>query len=422
MSSSIFKCNFCQQEFNLKSNLTTHLKTAKYCLELQGKDSSICCQFCHKSFATKYTVAVHQQNCIDRVRLEFEMKLAKTVEESDEKLQQTLFSTAQQYEDKLSSIVQQYEDKLLTTKQIYEEKIASLTHQYETQLSSSVQKHEMSSQRYQDLLLEKDKHIEMLNKHIGDFNKSTNQSLVEIAKQKNSTVINNNNQQITKTQNNTQYNLFGPLNLTQEHVRAIIEQHLTTEVIGDGQVGLANMIHDKLLTNAQKQPLYVRTDINRNHFGYQNATGEFVRDPKAQTLKKAIITAGVGAKAIDKVRSAFAKDSAKLNAYLPMALEINDLRHKDAKFRQQLTILSPDCKDVHIICGDSDDDDEDEDQDENVDNVEDDKNVGQAGDVEAEIPEVDEENIPNIPNIPNVNDCEMTECADASDASDSNHT
>lgn len=335
-SQTPIKCTFCDQEFTEKKRLNFHLKTALYCLERQGKQASENCKYCLKPFSTKYTLAAHSQNCVDRVRIESEEKLQEVKQQYEEHLAITI----QTYEEKLSSTITTLQEKLVDTVELYEDKIANLIEQHETQL-----------QHLKERLADKDDHMKMINK-----------SLVEVAKQKtvttNITTNNNNsNQHITKTQNNHQYNLFGPLNLSQEHVKAIIDQHLTPEVIGDGQVGLANMIHAKLLTNEQNQPLYVRTDINRNHFGYQNAMGEFVRDPKAQTLKKAILTANVGAKAIDTVRSVFAKDAVKLNAYLPMALEINSLRHKDAKFRQQLTILAPDYKGID---DDSDDDDEEE--------------------------------------------------------------
>lgn len=355
---SSFKCQFCNQEFGHKSNLYSHLKSARYCLELQGKDTSINCRFCHKSFSTVKTCFFHEQGCTDRIRVEYEQKIAETVEKYEGRLfasqqqieitqqqcQQQIESTHHQHQQQLEAVHQQCDERIAYNTRILEEKIASL----------------------QEQLAEKDKLIEKMwadrNTQIDKFS----HNLTELAKNSNSTTNHiNNTSQVTKT-TNKQYNLYGPLNLSPEHVTAIIDKYLTAEVIGDGQVGLANMLHEKLLTNEFKQPLYVRTDINRNHFGFQMADGSFVRDPKAQLLKTAIVKANVGAKAIDTVRSAFAKDSARLNAYLPMAIEINDLRHKDSKFRNQLSAISAGCKDFPKGDGDDEEDEEEEDKDEDA--------------------------------------------------------
>lgn len=319
------QCQFCQHTFVNKSSLRLHQKTAKFCFQLQGKSNDNCkCQYCNLELSSVQRLTTHLQSCTERIKCLNEEKMNEQRQFYERELERITIDKAK-WEDHFQRLLSEKEE------------------QFQRQLAEK-------EEQMQRMLADKDKQIEMFYKH-------STSSLVEVAKQKTITTTTNNT--VNNNIKNTNYNIHGPLNLSPEHVEAIIKQYLTTEVIGDGQVGLANMIHAKLLTNEQNQPLYVRTDINRNHFAYQDDHGAIIRDPKAQSVKKAMINAKVGEKAIDTVRAAFAKDSAKLNAYLPMAIEINSLRHKDAKFRQQLTLLSPDCK----IDSSSSDEDEDEDDD-----------------------------------------------------------
>lgn len=105
MSSIGYTCQFCHKTFNHKSNLSTHLSSAKYCLELQGKEKiALDCEFCKKGFANKYTLAIHHQSCEDRVKVEFENKIAETVK----------------------NLTGLYEQQILTNSLLYNEKIAHL--------------------------------------------------------------------------------------------------------------------------------------------------------------------------------------------------------------------------------------------------------------------------------------------------------
>lgn len=47
-----YKCEFCCKEFSTKTNLNTHQKTAKYCLEKQGMlFNNFNCEYCNKTFS-----------------------------------------------------------------------------------------------------------------------------------------------------------------------------------------------------------------------------------------------------------------------------------------------------------------------------------------------------------------------------------
>lgn len=55
------ECKYCNTVFNSKSNLTSHQKNAKYCLELQGKNkrTEFVCDICNKNFTSKRSLNEH---------------------------------------------------------------------------------------------------------------------------------------------------------------------------------------------------------------------------------------------------------------------------------------------------------------------------------------------------------------------------
>ena len=60
-------CNYCDKLFTTLSNLTTHKKTAKYCLKIQGLDSTVAvllvCEFCNKESTQKANHERHLKVC-----------------------------------------------------------------------------------------------------------------------------------------------------------------------------------------------------------------------------------------------------------------------------------------------------------------------------------------------------------------------
>lgn len=135
------------------------------------------CMYCLDMFSNKTNLGVHQQTCLARTKWENDAKVLELT---------------QHYEDKLTQLSNLYEDKINEMKKIHEQQIAQL-------------------------------------QFWADKNHS---SLVEIAKQRT---------QITNHVHNTKntFNISGPLDLSQEKVCMVLDKHLTTDVIGDGQRGLA---------------------------------------------------------------------------------------------------------------------------------------------------------------------------------------
>ena len=60
----MYKCDFCDKEFKTKSSFNFHQKTAKYCLEKQGKENNdYKCNYCKKIFSRKEVLENHTEIC-----------------------------------------------------------------------------------------------------------------------------------------------------------------------------------------------------------------------------------------------------------------------------------------------------------------------------------------------------------------------
>jgi len=76
-----FECEFCKTGFTKKSNLSSHQKTTKYCLEIQKNSIDInnICEYCNKNFNTKRSLDKHLETCKEKEKknkekIKFELK------------------------------------------------------------------------------------------------------------------------------------------------------------------------------------------------------------------------------------------------------------------------------------------------------------------------------------------------------------
>ena len=63
-------CKYCDKSFIKRGNLYKHQRTAKYCLEQQGKDLSAVvkqCSYCSKKFTRDDAMIRHQNTCSERI-------------------------------------------------------------------------------------------------------------------------------------------------------------------------------------------------------------------------------------------------------------------------------------------------------------------------------------------------------------------
>jgi hypothetical protein len=82
---SKYICEYCNNEFSHRQNMTNHQRKAKYCLKLQGIESveDFKCDSCDKSFTQKITLERHLNIC---KTFDISKKNTKTISEYDKKI------------------------------------------------------------------------------------------------------------------------------------------------------------------------------------------------------------------------------------------------------------------------------------------------------------------------------------------------
>ena len=111
------ECEFCKKIFSIKGNLLYHQKTAKYCLELQGKNvgANFNCEYCNKSLTQRSSLDDHLNVCKEKKRqiqndLEKEhMLIVKKLESEIAKVKRT---EQRNYQDKIEEKEKYYKEKI----------------------------------------------------------------------------------------------------------------------------------------------------------------------------------------------------------------------------------------------------------------------------------------------------------------------
>ena len=81
------ECQFCKNKFTTLKILTTHQKSAKYCIKLQGvKGKSFNCDFCTKKFTQKVDLERHYTICINKRLKDLENEYIYKINEKDKQI------------------------------------------------------------------------------------------------------------------------------------------------------------------------------------------------------------------------------------------------------------------------------------------------------------------------------------------------
>jgi plasmid stabilization system protein ParE len=231
------KCNHCSKDFSSKSALTTHQKTAKYCLDLQGKTiediETFICNFCDKEFTLKCVLIKHMERCKNKKyedeKIKFEEE--KTFEKQIEELKETIIDK----DEKINELKIEIRD----LKNNFENKIES-----------------------------KDEYISKLEAKIEKL-ENTIAKIAEKPTTTNNTTTNNNQKYQQIIQNLTP--------ITEEHYIEI-QDMLTEEHILNGIQGYieatSHIFEDKA----------VCTDLSRKIIKYKDSQGNIITDPKMDRL------------------------------------------------------------------------------------------------------------------------------------------
>ncbi len=109
------ECKFCKSMFSNKSALNNHMKTAKYCLDIQNvKPLENKCKGCGKNFLKKFNYDRHIQSCIkikfseefseERQELKEEINRLLTINSMHESTIKNLHDQIKELQDKLENV------------------------------------------------------------------------------------------------------------------------------------------------------------------------------------------------------------------------------------------------------------------------------------------------------------------------------
>jgi hypothetical protein len=285
-------CDFCNKSFSTKGNLISHQKTAKYCLEIQGiEKSDFKCEYCSKTFTVRKVLNEHYRSCKE-----------KKNQKQDE------------------------------VKQIFNNNL-NLTKKFEKDIN-----------KYKRIVDDHKKEIAEKDRYIADL-KSTIEELKQKIEKFENALISSSKTTTTNNTTTTNHNniVINSLDLSREKVEKMIENHLTSKVIGQGQVGLALMTYEHLLKDENGNPTYKCVDPARQIFEYVNKDGDVVKDVKANKLIGALVDSkNLGKKTRENAEKLWTDengniDNERFNAFVMKSTEISNLESENSKFRSTLT-------------------------------------------------------------------------------------
>jgi len=111
MSLENIECQFCKKTFGTKYILTKHQKMAKYCLSLQGVASEIKCDFCLKKLSSRDSLISHTQICKEKTKKEFDT-MKKKYEKEIEKQRQDYEKKLENQRTELEKQKQEYKTEI----------------------------------------------------------------------------------------------------------------------------------------------------------------------------------------------------------------------------------------------------------------------------------------------------------------------
>ena len=301
-------CEHCDKEFSSKSSLNYHQKTAKYCLEKQGKkNENFKCYYCDKMFTTRQKLTDHQsQTC----------KTIKKNKEDEEiyKIKEEL--SACKHDEKIK-----YEQKLSDKESYYQ------------------QQAEQKDAYYLEKLKEKNEYISKLEAKLEKLESAVTAIAMEAKASANPVTTNNTTNHITVTQTNN------VLNLSKEHVNKVLTEHLNYDVVYAGQAGFAKFVVDKMLKGPDGKLTYKCVDPSRQMFEFIDESGETVSDMRAEKLIQSLLDGDAIKIGLDAAAKGWNTDDRQLNndrtaTFGPRVNEYTELNRHNTVFRNKVSSLT----------------------------------------------------------------------------------
>ena len=256
------KCEFCGNEFSNKTNLNSHQKTAKYCLELRNLEVKLySCEHCKKGFTKLFHLERHQEICKT-----FETNTLlnlKSIEHENIELKNEQII----YKKELENIRIAYEKKLSLKDRI----IKKIRIECDKKLSDKdtiIEEQKILIKEFQEEYKNK---LEKQNKDLTD----RIQSMAEKAIAKPSTL----------NQNTTNQIINNMMPITDAHLQEHV-QNLNPVHVQNGASGYA-----KYALEFPLKDMIVCTDFQRRSCKYKDENGNAVSDPKMTKITKRLFTA-----------------------------------------------------------------------------------------------------------------------------------
>ena len=264
------ECQFCKKVFSSKNTLSTHLNTAKYCLQIQGKENNCFeCDFCNKTFTSKQRLSDHKTNSCKE-------KKQKETEENETKHNEEYKKLKNEIKKKDKELKEKLEEKDKKLKETLEEKAKELKEKLEEKDKQLIEKYEEKEKQLKEKLEEKDNQIKILYEKLEKFENALIATSTKHSTTNNTTNITLNDNKMLNLNDNAK-------------IKDFMANKITPDVVCRGQEGLAEAVYNNLLKNEKKELLYTCVDVSRQIFEYINEKGEVERDVKANKLSKSLI-------------------------------------------------------------------------------------------------------------------------------------
>jgi hypothetical protein len=307
-------CNFCKRTFKSLSSLNYHIKTAKYCLQIQNgteiKKKEYKCTFCNKNLISKQSLNIHLLSC-KSVELKQEnlrlLEYIKNIKENIKKEKDIEIKLLQKKCDKKDSII----DKLEFVRE----------------------KNIEQNKKQDELYLKQEEKIKDLQEQI--------QKLAMRAIDK--TTITNNS-----IINKLELNNF----ITPENIEDKIQRKFNDNYIPNGMKDVAKFVYEWILKSEEGNLIYACYDRSRLIFKYKDESGNEVRDPKASQLGKMLKPSLI--RKLAEMLKYFTEEFEYLNSRKARDLEYDQKEYNTFKFLKEkaldLGFELTDMNDNNVFC------------------------------------------------------------------------
>ncbi len=273
------------------------------------------CEFCNKSFVNKAVLKTHQRTTKYCLAIQKSTKETSFVCEFCEKTYTTQYNLSQHLNRCKKKDGKLLKEQLDEKDTYYQEKLTEMKLQND-ELKRKVEKLE-------NIIFENASQNKGSNNINGNNNKTKNKTI----------------------QNNTTNNIVinNTLDLSPENIEKLIEKHLTPNIVGQGQIGLAIMTCENLLVDENGNRNYICTDPSRQMFEFVNSDGDVVKDVKAVKLIKAIAQSkNLNQKTKESAEKLWTDEDGnvvndRFHAFVLKSSEIVNIENDNSKFRSVLT-------------------------------------------------------------------------------------